>query len=182
MTQVADAVIAELHEAGLHGLSVPRIAQRAGVHTASIYRRWPSTAELIAFATTRLTDDVMPSDDTGTLEGDLRAMLHHVRDFLDSPNGSLLASIAFAAGSSPEIEVITSTHWHQRVQSRQAMFSRAVARGELQSDVDAEELIERMIGPLYVRRFISRRPASDAFLERLLASAMAETSVTPHKS
>ncbi len=61
-------------------------------------------------------------------------------------------------------------YWADRVVVRAPMFERT--RGELAEGEDAEELLERALGPLYVRRFISRRPIDDAFIERAVVSAL----------
>jgi len=170
LEQVSLAVADELRLSGLAGFSVPRVAQRAGVHTATIYRRWPTTAALIAFAAGSVARRALPVPDTGSLAGDLRATLVHVRAFLEGADSAMLVAIFFAGGDAPELEEARQLYWSERIAGRDAMFKRARSRGEIRHRKDLEDLIEMAIGPLYVRRYISRRPIEDAFIDRIVAS------------
>ena len=50
---------------------MPVIAARAGVHPTTVYRRWPSLADLLGeVATSRFSGDIVVPD-TGSLRGDL---------------------------------------------------------------------------------------------------------------
>jgi AcrR family transcriptional regulator len=169
LEQVALAVADEFRECGLAAFSVPSVAHRAGVHTATIYRRWPTTAALIAFAAGSLAKRALPVPDTGSLAGDLRSTLVHVRMFLEGPDSAMLMAIFFAGGDAPELQEVRQLYWSERIAGRDAMFKRARSRGEIRQRKDLEDLIEMAIGPLYVRRFISRRPIEDAFIDRIVA-------------
>ncbi|RZS29935.1 TetR/AcrR family transcriptional regulator [Corticibacter populi] len=171
---VSQAVLEELRVHGMHALSVPRIAERAQVHSSSIYRRWPTAVQLVAFVAARQAEQLLPVPDTGSLAGDLRAMLVDLRRFLEGPDSAAFVAVAFASGDSAELHALTRLYWLKRVALREAMFGRARVRGELDAQTDAEELIERAIGPLYMRRFISHRPIDDAFIERVVQGVLPE--------
>ncbi|MFY9478302.1 MAG: TetR/AcrR family transcriptional regulator [Aquabacterium sp.] len=177
----------ELREHGIGAFSVPRVAKRAGVHTATIYRRWETQAALIAFAGGRMATGLMPPQDTGSLEGDLRAMLRNLRTFLESEGGAALVAIAFASGNAPEIAELKRIYWAARAEKRTPMFKRACLRGEMDDQADFEELIEMAIGPLYVRRYISNRPIDDALIDRVVAQVLPQppglrhTKAVPHQ-
>lgn len=172
MEQVAKAVVEELRESGLTGFSVPRIAQRAGVHTATVYRRWPTNGALIAFAAGRLTERALPVPDTGSLRGDLRAMLRDLRAFLEGSDGAMLVAAAFASGDTQASQDAQQLYWRERVVGREPMFNRARLRGDVDDRDVFEDLVEMAIGPLYVRRYISRRSIDDAFIERVLDAVL----------
>ena len=61
------AAAEELRESGYAGMTMDRVAARAGTNKNAIYRRWPHRAALGIAAYRRLSDDVMPKPDTGTL-------------------------------------------------------------------------------------------------------------------
>lgn len=174
LEQVAQAVIDELRESGLSGLSVPRIAQRAGVHTATIYRRWSSNGALIAFAAGYLAERALPVPDTGSLRGDLRAMLRDLRAFLEGSDGATLVAAAFAFGDSQDVQAAQQLYWRERVISREPMFNRARLRGDVDDRDAFEDLIEMAVGPLYVRRYISRRMIDDVFIERVVDAVLSD--------
>ena len=56
------------------------------------------------------------------------------------------------------------------------MFNRAIARGEITADVDMSEIIERAVGPLYFRHFVTRRPITKKFIQKLVDAALPPTS------
>ena len=78
-----DAAWAELQEAGYAGLTMEAVADRAGTSRAVLYRRWRSRAELVIVAMRRqrpmLSGEV---PDTGSLRGDVLALLTRVSDRL----------------------------------------------------------------------------------------------------
>ncbi len=66
----------ELAAAGRSRLSMDRIAQRAGVSKATMYARWRSKDDLLVAAYQRLSR-LFPTLDTGSLGGDLDALIRH---------------------------------------------------------------------------------------------------------
>lgn len=73
-----DAAWRELVEVGYGRFTIDGVATRAGTSRPVIYRRWPDRAEL-AMAAVRYYGRThqVPTPDTGTLRGDLIAMLTH---------------------------------------------------------------------------------------------------------
>ena len=76
---VVDAVLDEtlrlLEREGLAGLRIEAVAEAAGVNKTSIYRRWPTRASLVAAAITRAQSHLTAPPATGTVAGDLRAVV-----------------------------------------------------------------------------------------------------------
>src|SRR5262245_27064398 len=69
--QVLDAVRAELGEHGYDGLTMDAVAARAGVHRATVYRRWSDVGGLLADVLDAASDDGWQPPDTASLRGDL---------------------------------------------------------------------------------------------------------------
>ena len=69
---ILGAAVEVLGEAGLQGVTVSAVAQRAGVARATIYLRWP-TREALLGAMARAAGGGFPYPMTGDLEADLRA-------------------------------------------------------------------------------------------------------------
>jgi AcrR family transcriptional regulator len=171
MAAVADAVMSELTESGLGDFSIPKVAARSGVSSSSIYRRWLTKADLITFAAARHAEEAIPIPDLGSLRADLLRILEEVVEFVRQPASQALFAIAFGP-SSAESESVQNALWRLRTQRHQAIFDRALARGEIAPGTDTGEIIERAIGPIYVRSFLSRRPVTPDFLERIVASVL----------
>src|SRR5690349_6228007 len=69
------ATLAELARVGYARMSIEAIARRAGVGKAAIYRRWPTKSALVVTVISAVAADDVEMPDTGTLRGDLRALL-----------------------------------------------------------------------------------------------------------
>src|ERR1700761_1847970 len=70
-----------LGESGVGGFSVDEVARRSGVAKTTIYRHWPTREALVIDACSRISDE-QEVPDTGTLEGDLAAILTNIGHLL----------------------------------------------------------------------------------------------------
>jgi len=149
---ILDATLELLAEVGFSALTVEGVAQRAGVGKATIYRRWASKLPLVveAFGELPAFADV----DTGTLEGDLKAMLtEYLRNFLATPLATVYPSLAAERRHNPELGELLDPLLRHRRRPLDAALRRAVARGELAPDLDLELASDLIVGPVAVRLF-----------------------------
>ena len=58
---VLAATLSELTETGYAAMTIENVAQRAGVHKTTVYRRWQSRERLVADAVTELAGTRVPS-------------------------------------------------------------------------------------------------------------------------
>jgi hypothetical protein len=58
--------------------------------------------------------------------------------------------------------------WATRSRLAGELVTRAVERGQLPADTDAEQLIEALVGPLYLRLLVTGDPITDAYVDRLV--------------
>src|SRR3979411_2634919 len=72
---IGAAVLETLVEDGYDGMTMDRVAERAGVGRATIYRRWPSQADMIVHAIRQRSFDNIHDSDTGDPRADFQAML-----------------------------------------------------------------------------------------------------------
>jgi AcrR family transcriptional regulator len=175
MDAVAEAVLAQLATNGIENFSIPQVAARAGISNSSLYRRWPTKAALIAFAGSRNAQSSIAFPDRGSLREDLLYVMKEVARTFQDPRSRALIAMAFGSVDSPEVDRTQSTYWKSRVEQQQAMFDRALARGEINAATDTAEIIERAIGPLYFRYFVTRRPITTPFLKKLVDFVLART-------
>src|SRR5215472_5411156 len=151
---VFEATFQLLEERGYEGLSMASIAERAGVHETSLYRRWKTKEQLILDALTVRVAEEIPAPDTGTLRTDLVAVLQSLRLTLQSRRGQALLQIAVATLHVPELRALRQEHWRRRRARLQILFDRAIARGELSPQVDCQVLLETLSGIMYMRLFV----------------------------
>jgi hypothetical protein len=62
------------------------------------------------------------------------------------------------------------------------LVDRATGRGELPADVDPDLAVDLVVGPLYWRLAVARRPLSPDYLARLAAATVAALGARPAPS
>lgn len=166
--EILDAAVEVLVETGYDGMTVEMVATRAKAGKATVYRRWASKTDLVldAVACMKSSDfdlDALP--DTGTLRGDLVAMIKPptIRD--GERKLKLLTGIASMISRNPEVaDAAQRALVEPRASVNRVFFARAIERGEISADVDVEKLC--MIGPALVAYnvLLLRKPIDREFL------------------
>ena len=87
------AVLAEVREAGLAGLTVEGVARRAGVAKTSIYRHWPNVEDLLLDALGEDYPVEVPSPEGGNLRADLLRSLDQLTAWLGGATAPVVAAI-----------------------------------------------------------------------------------------
>lgn len=160
---VLTATLDELLTNGVDGMSIAEIARRAGVHETSIYRRWGGKSALALDAVLDRVETHVAVPDTGTLRGDLLALLHGIAAFMQTTLGETLMRIA-ARHDLAEYETVRSSFWSVRLGLGARILDRAQARGELRDGVDRRLAIEALVAPLSFRSLLTREPLDDEFI------------------
>ncbi|MFJ8675843.1 TetR/AcrR family transcriptional regulator [Streptomyces sp. NPDC093589] len=162
---VLDAVFQELGQGGFAALSMEGIAQRSGVHLATLYRRWRCVEGLVCELLADLSAGV-PLPDTGTLPGDLRVLARSVAGlYADERMRSLIAAVVSAAARDPQAATVLRDVFDDRLKLAADLVRRAVERGELPADTDPEAVMAALGAPFYYRILIARRPVDPALAE-----------------
>ena len=101
---IREATSALLSEVGYARLTVEGVAARSGVAKTTIYRRWPSKAELV-FGTTVHPAELRSAPDTGGFYGDLKEVMGHiVVDLSTETAGEALLGILVDMAREPALE------------------------------------------------------------------------------
>jgi AcrR family transcriptional regulator len=171
---VLQAALSELIENGYPGLTVERIAARAGVAKTTIYRRWGGLAGLLADLMAQYAEREIPVPDTGHFDADLRALAREIVASLQLPGiraafGSILAS---AIQDEPTRELL-SRFIATRTTTMAVIVQRAEQRGDLPDGADAAEVLQIVTAQIYYRVFIAGEPPSQAIADRAAATAAA---------
>lgn len=166
---VLEATLEELGRVGYVALTFEGVAARARVNRTTIYRRWPTKIALVHAAMLQGSDLMQhKAPDTGAIRGDLMAL---VRQRLATMSLPRTRAIAVAIISEPpESELVASTQVF-RDRSRvvvHEVVARAVARGELPPDTDAELIQQPLFSVLFGGALLKRAVPSEDFLARLI--------------
>ncbi|MEU5883056.1 TetR/AcrR family transcriptional regulator [Spirillospora sp. NPDC047279] len=171
---VREATLAELAEHGYQGLTVDNVAARSGVHKTTVYRRWGSAEGLVADALELAAAEPWPVPDTGSAEGDLRALARLVQSgFADAEQGPVAAAFVAAAVQNPGAAKALHTFFARRHEDAAAVVDRAVERGELPAGTDSAEVVRAAVAPLYYRLFITGERIDEAVADRAGSAAFA---------
>ena len=169
--QVHDAVLAELGEHGYDGLTMDAVATRAGVHRATVYRRWGDVGGLLADVLDAASDDDWRPPDTGSLEDDLAALNQEIQDAMTA-RPPIMAALIAASFRSEQAARAQQRLWEDRYTRCEIVVARAALRGELPPHTDARRLLIAATAPLYHHLVLLRTP-HDRLLPRHAARTAA---------
>jgi AcrR family transcriptional regulator len=124
------AAVDELTESGYAGLTMDRVAKRAGTNKNAIYRRWPDRLALGIAAYRQLATTIQPPD-TGNLRDDVLELLRRANRHWSSPLGMILRELLAAAGSAQNfLAQLPEQSTDAMTATWLIILGRAVARGE----------------------------------------------------
>jgi AcrR family transcriptional regulator len=166
--EILEAALDVLAETGYDGMTIDMVATRAKAGKATLYRRWSSKADLVLDAVVCMKSrdidlDALP--DTGTLRGDLIAMIKTPSIRESERKLKVMAGIASMIARSPELAVAAQNALVEpRASVNRIFFRRAIERGEIPADADVEQLC--MISPAMVayRVLMLGKPVDREFL------------------
>ena len=172
--RVLTATLDLLMETGLGELTIDEVSRRSGVAKTTIYRHWANRSALVIDACSRMTDGEQAPPDTGSLEGDLSAILTNIADLLGTARwSSILPSIVDAAEHDPEFAGIHSSIQRGHAAPLRAALDRAARSGEVPSTADRSAIAAALLGPLFYRRWFSREHIDAEFVNLVIRSAIA---------
>ena len=152
--QAVHAAVSALDDGeGRTQLTIPMIAEHAGVTPSTIYRRWGSLRELLADVAAERLRPEAPLSDTGSLEEDLMVWAGEFMEEMTSRPGQ--QALADALGSASHDPRTRCYDW--QCEQIALMLSRARDRGE-SSLPSVDTLIDGVMAPLLYR--VSHAPES----------------------
>jgi AcrR family transcriptional regulator len=129
-----DAAWDELNASGYDDLTIDAVANRAGTSRAVLYRRWPSKRELVlATLVHQVQADVVATPDTGSLRGDVVALLQRANEVRIRLATLVFTRLGgFYREANTNLAELTAYVQGGRETVLDAVIDQAVARGEIQ--------------------------------------------------
>jgi AcrR family transcriptional regulator len=157
-----------LQEHGYDRLTVDAVAVAARASKATVYRRWPSKAELVLAAFIEGIRQVAVPPDTGTLRSDLLQLGEMVCE-QGRQHASTIRAVLVEVSRNP---ALNDAMQHQFLEQRKALIHhvlhQAVDRGEIDDAAVSDELWDLLPGYLIFRSIIPSRPPTDHTVEALV--------------
>lgn len=170
--QVLTATIALLTEREIATVSMADIAARANVAETTVYRRWGTRTGVVCDAVMKLATMNNPPPQTGSLVGDLTQLAKQVAMLITRPEIGRLLRGVYALSGEAEIDDARTTFFGARFAIARDIVEQARRRGEIDFDVDSDDLIESLVAPMYFRVLVSGRDVTDEFIERCVRDAL----------
>jgi AcrR family transcriptional regulator len=169
---ILDATVELLDELGYQDLSIERVAARAGVGKATIYRWWNSKSALVIEA---MESGLPPSKapHTGDPRADLRTTVEAVaRTYAATTLGATVPALAADIPRDPVAAERLRKFLRPRRDVAREVLHHAAAVGQLPADVDIETTIDLFEGAIFYRRFVRGMEVDDAMIEQLVSLIM----------
>ena len=169
---ILEAAIAILAESGYERMTMDMVAVRAKAGKATVYRRWPSKAEMVLEAVARMKRGAVDIDnlpDTGSLRGDLLALFQP--QSVEDTEQKLRAMAGMAAMLSQHPALAEAGHdavvapW---VAANRVLIQRSMARGEAAKESRVDTVAQIIPSMAAYRTLVQRRPFELAFLTEVI--------------
>jgi AcrR family transcriptional regulator len=161
-----------LQEHGYERLTVDAVASEARASKATVYRRWPSKAELVLAAFIEGVRQVAVAPETGSLRGDL-LQLGEVCCEQGYQHASTIRAVLVEVSHHP---ALSDALKHQFLDQREALVRRilqqAVDRGEIAQAALPDELWDLMPNYLIFRTIIPGQPPNRETVRLLVDNFM----------
>ena len=145
-------------EKGSERVTIPMVAERAGVNPTTVYRRWPDAATMINDLAKYQLDPDRPLPNTGDLRSDIAAWAGDILKHYRKPiNAAILRGGAAVAGDDE------SDCLRGRLDEVAILVQRA---GRIAS-VSAQDVIDHVLAPIMYRVIVLPSTLTDDYAQRL---------------
>ncbi len=178
-TELLTVTLRLLQEHGYDRLTVDAVAATARASKATVYRRWPSKAELVLAAFIEGVRQVAVPPDTGTLRGDLLRLGELVCQEACQHAGTIRA-VMVEVSRNPALNDVMQ---HQFIEQRKALIrhvlQQAVDRGEIEAAAISDELWDLLPGYLIFRSIMPTRPPTRHTVQTLVDAVIIPSLTRP---
>ena len=154
-------------ERGADQVTIPAVAERAGVNASTLYRRWGTLPALLAEIAAQQTDTA--PEPTGDLHADLANQAAWTLAGLSRPGGIAF----FRAEVAPDVDERRAA-LHECLQRASAPFEAILdaARDRGEAPPSLEQVLDRIVAPLYFRVVFSITGTDEAYARSLVADLL----------
>lgn len=157
-----------LQEHGYDGLTVDAVANTARASKATVYRRWPSKAELVLAAFIEGVCQIAVAPNTGSLRGDLVKIGETICEHT-AKQASTIRAVLVEVSRHPALgDAMQHQFLDQRKALIQGVLRQAVERGEIAEEAVTDELWDLLPGYLIYRSIIPNSPPDSRTVRALV--------------
>jgi AcrR family transcriptional regulator len=166
--QLLLATLELLEEQGAAGLKIEAIADKAGVHKSTLYRRYGDTSNLVKAVIAEIDHGGTALPDTGSLYTDMHALAHSFAEHFRQPAVTAINRlIAGNRNSDQQLAAWMDDYWQGRQDLYQEVLKRAEARGEPLAAEKFPLAVEIIVGPMALRSLMTNHDIDAASVAQL---------------
>lgn len=158
-----------LIENGFAGITVEKIAERANVSKATIYKWWANKAAVVMDGFLNATNVELPIPNTGSTVEDMFIQVDNFVKFLTTRKGNVITEIIAEGQYDPKLaDIYRNAYFTPRRNISKQILERGISRGELRTDLNVEVIIDLIWGPVFYRLLITGEVIDSAFVKELI--------------
>ncbi|MBS6035172.1 MAG: TetR/AcrR family transcriptional regulator C-terminal ligand-binding domain-containing protein [Pantoea sp.] len=143
-------------------ITLPMIAERAGVTPSTLYRRWGDLSQLLADVAVARMRPIAEPEDTGEMIGDLTAFIVQYAEDMSSKVGREMLTDVIGSYSGDASQKCCG----YTLQHLETLNSRALARGE--PGFDVRQVIDGVVAPVMYHILFNDREVSAGYCQSLI--------------
>jgi AcrR family transcriptional regulator len=167
------AILRLLADVGYGALTMDAVASEAGVGKATIYRRWRTKQDLVVDTISDLNRAEANTPDTGSVEGDLRSMMHQMVGIISGPTGAATLSLLSTIPHQPALAAAFRNGplavWRHAFEQ---IWAHAEQRGEVRPGLTGSVVAESTSALMVQRWLLTGEPVDEAYADEVLATVV----------
>lgn len=169
-----------LHEQGGAGLTIEAIARRANVGKPTIYRWWPTLADIVLEAVLLQATTKIMVIHFESLQKTLSQFLKQsMKTITDGDGAHLRFLMAHAQKDEDFRKRFRDNFTAQRRTVLRSIFLQAMERGQISPEQNLEMLIDIVFGTMWYRLLIGHAPMDESFADELTEVVIKLVQVSP---
>lgn len=166
---IIDATLEVFAESGAEGLCIEKVAARARVGKATIYRRWPGKEDLLLDAISAMRSP-LPKPKGESVREDLAALVDAIgRESSDPRRARQFALLLGEGAAYPRLlERYVETVVEPRREVVRGVLKRGVATGELREETNVEAAVDMLTGAVLARPRTARERPDRGYARRVV--------------
>lgn len=166
---IIDATLDAFAESGVEGLCIEKVAAKAGVGKATIYRRWPGKEDLLLDAISAMRWP-LPKPKGESVRDDLAALVDAIGKETADPRRARQFALLLGEGSAyPRLlERYVEMVVEPRRDVVRSVLKRGVATGELREETNVEAAVDMLTGAVLARPRTGRDRADRGYARRVV--------------
>jgi transcriptional regulator with XRE-family HTH domain len=161
-----------LLENGFQFVTVDKIAERAQVSKATIYKWWPNKAAVVMDGFLYAASKRLSVPDTGSAYNDILIHATNLTRFLTSKEGTIITQLLgegqFDSGLA---DAYRDRYFRPRRLEARSLLEKGIDRGELKKNLNIDICIDLIYGPIFYRLLVTGQTLDEPYVQQLVLNA-----------